>query len=208
MALFVVSIDGPDFCGKTTTANLLVELMKRKKNYIVFKTRLPSDLITGSFSKILRNSRDKASPLVFALAFACDHLYHYEKFIKPLKEKSENIILIQERSLLSTYIYQSLIGNVELSWLREINKFDKNIPDLTLILKVNKEELIKRKKVSQRGYDEFETNEFLEKQIKVYYNLPKELQNEFNVVYVDANKDAFEVAKECMKIIEEKFLAK
>lgn len=112
---------------------------------------------------------------------------------------------MQERSLLTTYIYQSLIGKVNLNWLREINKFDKNIPNLTLILKVKEEELFKRKQVGNKEYDKFEVDEFLKKQIEVYYNLPEELKKEFNVVYVDANKNALEVAKECKKIIKEKF---
>ena len=203
--LIIVSIDGPDFCGKTTITNLLVELLKSKPNFTVLKTRLPSDFITGIFPKILRNSKEEISSKVFALAYACDHLYHYEKFIKPLERRDENILVLQERSLLTTYIYQSLLGNVDLNWLKEINKFDKNIPHLTLILKVKEEELFKRKQVGNREYDRFEVDEFLKKQIKVYYNLPEELKKEFNVVYVDANKDALEVAKECEKIIKEKF---
>jgi len=203
--LIIVSIDGPDFCGKTTITNLLVELLKSKPNLTILKTRLPSDFITGIFPKILRNSKEEISSKVFALAYACDHLYHYEKFIKPLEKRSENILVLQERSLLTTYIYQSLLGNVDLNWLKEINKFDKNIPHLTLILKVEEEELFKRKRVGNREYDRFEVDEFLKKQIEVYYNLPEELKKEFNVVYVDANKDALEVAKECEKIIKEKF---
>ena len=203
--LIIVSLDGPDFCGKTTVTNLLVEFFKSKPNLTVLKTRLPSDFITGIFPKILRNSKEEISSKVFALAYACDHLYHYEKFIKPLEERPENILVLQERSLLSTYIYQSLIGKVDLNWIRELNKFDKNLPNLTLILKVEEQELLRRKQVGRREYDKFEVDEFLKKQIEIYYNLPPELKKEFNVVYVDANKEVLEVAKECEKIIKEKF---
>lgn len=203
MPALVISIDGPDFSGKSTIANLVVEILRRKDKNILFKrTELPSTLNTGFSTKILRNSKDKVSSNVFALAYATDHLHHYESVIKPLKESKERFVIIQERSLLSTYIYQSLIGKVDLKWLKTVNKFDKNIPDLTLILKVLANEIHKRSRVEKREFDIFETNEHLEEELKVYYNLPKDWIKEFNVEYIDAGDDPEEVADRCAKRIQ------
>lgn len=202
MPALVVSIDGPDFSGKSTIANLLVEILRRGNKDIIFKrTEVPSTLTTGFFTKILRNSADSVSSNVFALAYAADHLHHYETIIKPLKEAKENFVVIQERSLLSTYIYQSLIGKTDLEWLRKINKFDKNTPDLTLILKVLANEIIKRSQLEKRDHDKFETPEHLEEELKVYYNLPEELVNEFHVEYIDAGDDPEDIAERCAKRI-------
>ncbi len=207
MAVFVVSIDGTDFSGKSTIANLIVEYLRpiiRASGAEIKKTELPSSLITGSFTKILRNSADEVSQKVFALAYALDHLHHYERFLKPLEKSDKKYVIIQERSLLTTLIYQGLIGTVDFNWLRAINKFDANIPHLTLILKVSEEELMKRKSIENnfRGADKFEHTDFLKKEINAYYNLPKNLEKEFHVKYVEVdNEEAYSVAQRCAHII-------
>ena len=203
MPALVISIDGPDFSGKSTIANLLVEILRRGNKNIVFKrTEVPSTLSTGFFTKILRNSADHVSSSVFALTYAADHLHHYETVIKSLKESNEKSVIIQERSLLSTYIYQSLIGKTELEWLRKINKLDKNIPDLTLVLKVLADEIMKRSQLEKRDHDKFETPQHLEEELKIYYNLPEELVKEFNIEYIDAGDDPEDIAERCAKRIQ------
>jgi dTMP kinase len=212
MPTLVVCIDGTDFSGKTTISNLLLELLREKnknRDIIIKKTVLPSDLITGSFTKILRNSADIISSKVFALAYALDHLHHYETVIKPLEEEGKNFVVIQERSLLTTYIYQGIVGDVDFNWLKEINKFDKNIPDLTLILKVELDELLKRKSLENKVFDKFEVKEHLERQIEAYSNIPEDLAKQFHVEYIDANEDPIDVASKCadrvQKEIDKKF---
>lgn len=205
MPALVISIEGTDFSGKTTIANLLLEILREKnrgKKIFFKRTELPSSLITGSFTKILRNSADNISPQVFSLCYAVDHLHHFERDILPLKQSKEFFVVIQERSLLSTYIYEGIMQNVDFEWLKEINKYDKNYPDLTLILKIDAEELIKRKKIENREFDKFETTENLERQIKVYYDMPKDLVKLFNVEYVDANTAPIEVAERCAQRIQ------
>ena len=123
MSVFVVSIDGPDFSGKTTIANLVVELLRQmnKGKKIQFRrTIVPSGFITGSFTSILRSSVDKVPPQVFALAYAADHLFHFNHSIKPLEKHKDAFVIIQERSLLTTYIYQGLLGKVDFEWIKEI----------------------------------------------------------------------------------------
>ncbi len=204
MPALVISIDGPDFSGKSTIANLLVEILRKtNKNIILKRTEVPSTLSTGFFTKILRNSSDNVSSSVFALTYATDHLHHYETVIKPLKESDKKFVVIQERSLLSTYIYQSLIGKTDLKWLKEINRLDKNIPDLTMLLKISLDEVLKRSQLEKRDFDKFETPEHLEKELKVYYNLPEELVKEFNVEYVEANNSPEENAGRYAKRVQE-----
>lgn len=203
--LFVCSIDGPDFCGKTTIANLVVEELRRHfPERLIKKTHLPSDLITGAFTKILRNSADTVSDEVFALAYAADHLHHDRVFVDKLRKHDGNAILVQERSLLTTLIYHGIIGNVDMKWVRAINRYDTNIPDMQIILKVDIEELLKRKRVEQRDFDRFETEAHLKRQTDAYYNLPKGLRNEFNVTLLEANGSPEEVAAGCAGLIRQK----
>ena len=205
MPSLIVSIDGPEFCGKTTIANLLIEILRhRNKNKkIIFKrTELPSSSVTGYFTDILRNSNDAVSSKVFALLYALDHLNHFQQVIEPIKASKENFVIIQERSLLTSYVYQGLIGDVDFTWLKEINKFDKNIPDLSLILKVDINELLRRKGLENKNFDKFEVKEHLEKQIKTYYNLPADLVKQFHVEYIDTNDEPLTVAEKCAERIQ------
>lgn len=205
MSVFVVSIDGADFSGKTTIANLVVELLRQmnKGKDIEFKrTTVPSRFITGSFTHILRGSVEKVHGEIFALAYAADHLFHYYHSIKPLEKHEKQFVIIQERSLLTTYIYQGVLGKVDFAWLKDMNKHDKNIPRLTLILKVPFEELKKRKSLDRRQFDKFEDDEHLKKQTDAYYNLPSELVKQFNVEYIDANEVPVNVAERCAQKIQ------
>ena len=212
MPVLVVSIDGTDFSGKTTIANLVVELLRQmnKEKTVQFKrTEVPSGFVTGTFTKILRNSVDKIPSEVFALVYAADHLFHYNHYIKKLEEHNEKFVVIQERSLLSTYIYQGILGDIDLNWLKEINKFDINIPKLTLILKVPIEEILKRKALENRQFDRFEREEHLRQQVEAYYNLPPELVKQFNVEYIDATGTPLSIAERCAERIQkeiDKFL--
>ncbi len=205
MSVFVVSIDGADFSGKTTIANLVVELLRQmnKGKDIEFKrTQVPSRFITGTFMDVLRSSVDEVHGKVFSLAYAADHLFHYYHSIKPLDKYDKQFVIIQERSMLTTYVYQGILDKVDFAWLKEMNKFNKNIPKLTLILKVPFEELKKRKSLDRRQFDKFEKEEHLKRQAEAYYNLPSELVKQFNVEYIDASDAPVNIAERCAKIIQ------
>ena len=176
--------------------------MLKNKKIVLKRTSVPSDLTTGFFTKILRNSADKVSSEVFSLAYATDHLHLYETIIKPLKESKENFVIIQERSLLTTYLYQSIIGHADLKWVREINKFAKNIPDLTLILRIKLDELKKRSTLEKKDFDKFETEKHLEEETKAYYNLPENLMKEFHVEYIDGETNPEKIAEKCAERIQ------
>jgi len=203
MPALIVAIEGPDFSGKSTIANLLVEILRKKNKNILFKrTSIPSTLVTGFFTKILRNSADPISSQVFALAYATDHLHQYENVIKPLKESKKNYVVIQERCLLCTILYQSLIGRADINWVREINRYTKNIPDLTFVLRINLDEILKRGSLEKKDFDRFEVKKHLEEEVKAYNNLSKQLVKEFNVKYIDADTDPESIAEKCSEIIQ------
>lgn len=178
--MFLLSLEGPDFSGKSTLATALIMRLREMKKTIE-RTELPSGMITGIFTDLLRNSRDKVDPRVFALTYAADHLHHYLNFIK--NQKTDFVLI--ERSLLSTFFYQGTIGGLDMTWLREINKFTKTKPDLTVIVKTPFNELLRRKNIRIGIEDQFEKKAFMKNSVEFYYNLPKDLQEEFNVAYVE-----------------------
>ena len=205
MTAFIISIDGPDFSGKSTTAALLIEELKKGVDGVRVKhTQLPSTLVTGAFPKILRAVSEEVSGEVFSLAYGLDHLYHNQTVIDPLVKSSKKYLVVQERSLLSTMLYQGLVLGTDLEWMKEVNKYMKYLPDMTIITKVDINELLRRKDVEKRDFDQFESAKFLEKQIKVFDNIPKDLVEKFNVVYIDANREVGEVVKEIAGLVRER----
>ena len=72
------------------------------------------------------------------------------------------------------------------------------------MLKVPEEEILRRKSIENnfRAFDKFEANDFLKKELKVYYNLPKNLETKFHVKYIDVdNEEAYSVAQRCAHIV-------
>lgn len=209
MTVFLVSIDGPDLSGKSTVVNLLIEHLRVLcPDKIIQKTELPSDLITGFFPKSLRNSADKPDAHTLALAYATDHLHHYKTIIEPLEKSDKDYLVVQSRSLLATVVYQSILGEVDLKWMLEINKHDKNIPDLQIVLLLDINEILKRKKFMQKDGDIYETTEHIKKQLETYSNLPLELTEKFNIIKYETNKESAQIAKELAELIKSKVEAK
>ncbi len=178
--MIIVSIEGPDFSGKSTIATAL--LMKlREQGLKAERTALPSRLITGMFADLLRNSKDKISPEVFSLVYAADHLHHYLSS----KDKPKTDILILERSSLSYYVYEGMVLGVDMDWLKELNKFNGMKPNLTIIPKTPYKELLRRKGIRLGSEDIFEADDFLKKVSTSFYDLPDWIKNEYNVEYLE-----------------------
>jgi dTMP kinase len=179
----IISIEGPDFCGKSTIADLLLVKL-RKTGKRVEKTRVPTQMITGIFTSLLRNSSSKVEPQVFALTQAADHLHHY------FTTKDMDIdIMVFERSAVSLFVYQGWTLGADIEWIKELNKYNKTVPDVTVVVKVPIEELIKRSRVRRSLKDSFEKEEFIRKVAKTYYNLPDWIMKKYNVVYMDYDPD-------------------
>ncbi|MBR9689849.1 MAG: hypothetical protein GOV01_03065 [Candidatus Altiarchaeota archaeon] len=175
-----ISLEGPDFSGKSTLGTAL--LMKlRDKGLTIERMELPSRMVTGIFTELLRNSKDKIDPKVFAMIYSADHLHHY------LSTQSMNDIdvMLLERSVVSLFVYQSIVLGVDPEWIKELNKYNQTVPDLTVIVKVPEEELIRRSKIRVGLNDAFEKEDFLRKVVKAYYNLPEWLIKKYNVKYIE-----------------------
>jgi len=187
MSVFIASIDGPDFTGKTTISALLIEELRSyfKGEVIIKHSILPSDMVTGAFTKMLRSMKEEVSPEVFSLAYGLDHLHHNRTIIKPLVKDDREHIMILERSLLTTMIYQAQMQGADVDWIWEINKYVKYIPDISIILNVTFDELLKRKEIEKRHFDAFESDEALKKQVEIYSNIPDDLKKKFNVYNIN-----------------------
>lgn len=191
----IVSLEGPDFSGKSTLANALVSKL-RKTGKQVEHMALPSRMITGIFTELLRNSKDKVNPHVYALVYAADHLHHYLS-IKDMKTD----IAVLERGMISFFVYQHLVLGVDKKWMDEINKFNGTVPDIAVVVKVPVEELIRRSRMRAGLKDSFEKEKFIRKVAETFYNLPDWLVKRYKVVYIDYDPDTEKLVEKIVKLL-------
>lgn len=185
---FIV-LEGIDFSGKTTHSKKLVEWIK-SKNYRVIATEEPTE---GAIGKLIRNylKRGDVSPTVFALLFAADRVEHIEKVINPLL--SEGVIVVSDRYVESSIAYQAA-GGLDVEWIENINRFAIE-PDLTILLDIDPEVALTRKKEVR---DSFENVEFLKKVRQIYLERARIKKH----YIIDANRTIELVHQEIVKHVE------
>ncbi len=170
---FFIVLEGIDGSGTTTHTKLLGEFLK-KKGFKVHLTREPSSSMIG---KLLKEALldDTIPPETDALLFAADRTLHYKMEIK--KKLDESFIVISDRYLESSIVYQSSQSNdVSVDWIEDINKF-VGYPDITIILDLPPEISLERKRAhletTGENSEKFETIEFLKRVRKKFLNRAK-----------------------------------
>lgn len=180
--MFVV-LDGPNGSGKSSVINSLV-----KKNY-----RTLFSPGSTEFSKLLRpicRGTDEwynVDEQTQFLAFALSRNIEYNKLVKPYTNNDiANEVVITDRWWTSSIVYQCLLGNFSLDYLKyTINKEEKI--DLVIILTAPTEILIERI-VSERianakhNYCKWTRDKKLLDDINNFYKLlPDILKQHFNI---------------------------
>ena len=164
---FFIAIDGIDGCGSTTHSQLLAGFLE-VKDYKVHLTQEPSKFETGD---LLRNflKNKNIPPTTDALLFAADRDLHYHNEIK--KKLCEGYIVISDRYIESSIIYQSVQSDeISIKWIKIINKFVGK-PDLTIILDIDPKISLARK--HDRELEKFEDTSFLDKARELYLKRAK-----------------------------------
>ena len=203
---FFLVLDGIDGCGKSTLAKKLSKYFI-SNNIQTLLTAEPSDYDLGKMlRKYLQNPGIPAS--VDALLFAADRIEHCNKEILPLLKKG--FIVISDRYRDSSYIYQSIEGkneNVSMDWIKNINKFSL-IPDLTIIIDVDPEIGLKRKRKqasdsNKQSLDKFEIDEFQKTIREEFIKIAKNtvVSKEGIHVLIEGNKSEEEVFRTILLII-------
>ncbi len=129
-----ITLEGIEGSGKTTQAAILADAL-RKQGRKVTVTHEPGGTTAGeTIRKIFLDpavSLDAATELLLVLA---DRAQHVREKLRPAVEAGE--IVISDRYSDSTTAYQGYGRGIDLSLLREFNRFatDGMTPDLTIVL--------------------------------------------------------------------------
>ncbi|TFG01906.1 MAG: dTMP kinase [Promethearchaeota archaeon] len=164
-SVFIV-LEGLDGSGTTTHSRLLEGFLKNEK----LKVHLTQEPSKNEIGVLLRKflKDNSIPPTTDALLFAADRDLHYHNEIK--KKLDEGYIVISDRYLESSIIYQSLQSDeISIDWIEELNKFVGQ-PDLTIILDIDPRISLARK---SGALEKFEETPFLDKVRDLYLKRAK-----------------------------------
>jgi dTMP kinase len=184
-----ITLEGPEGSGKTSHIPYLVEYL-REKGHTVFPTREPGGTsISEQIRDILHDLKNaEMHPHTETLLYQAARSQIVEQVIKPRLAAGE--IVISDRYYDSTIAYQGYGHQQDLEQVRSLVKYATGglIPDLTILLDLDVEVGLKRKKQNGVEWNRMDAHEveFYQRVRTGYLELVKEEPNRW--VVVDAGK--------------------
>lgn len=167
--------------------------MLNEQNIDHIITREPGGTESGEQIRriLLQGNIDKLDSYSEFLCFAASRREHLKKVILPAL--SQNKIVICDRFLDSSIVYQGMVGGLDEKIISQVhNDFCyKKYPDLTLLLDVNpKIGLARKNKISlvENRFENFK-DEFHERVQKKFLKLAKKYDNRYRVINANNDKD-------------------
>lgn len=199
-----ITLEGPEGSGKTSHIPPLVEYM-REKGYVVFPTREPGGTSIGEqIREVIHDLKNvEMHPRTETLLYQAARAQIVEQVFKPRLKAGE--IVISDRYYDSTIAYQGYGHQQDLEQVRALVKYATGglVPDLTILLDVDVEEGLRRKKKDNEWnrMDAY-TVEFHKRVHAGYGEMVKQEPNRW--VMVDAGQKWEKVQEELRKVIEGK----
>ena len=197
-----ITLEGPEGSGKTSHIPYLVEYL-REKGHIIFPTREPGGTSIGEqIREVIHDLKNvEMHPRTETLLYQAARVQIVEQVIKP--RLADGDIVISDRYYDSTIAYQGYGHQQDLEQVRQLVKYATGglVPDLTVLLDVDVEEGLKRKKKDNEWnrLDAY-TVEFHQRVRAVYLEMVK--QEPTRWVVVDAGRNWDDVQAELRRVIE------
>ena len=193
-----ITFEGGEGTGKTTQINILKKYLE-DQGLEVITTREPGGVTSAENIRavIFDNEID---PITETMLYAAARREHYIKKIKPALDAGK--IVICDRFIDSSIVYQGIVRGVGVDLVENINKYAINNvePDLTIFFDLDPETGLKRVSLRNEQMNRFD-KESLDFHLKVRkgYNLLSKARNRF--VLIDASKSIEDVTKQIINIM-------
>ena len=199
-----ITFEGIDGCGKTTQAEMLLELLEKQELSISFVREPGGDPISESIRKLLLHSEEIMSDRAEALLMIASRAQLTDKVILP--HLLNGRWMIADRYADSTLAYQGGGRGLNSNALEEINYFGTYTlkPDLTFFIDISVEEANKRMSVS-RDRIEKEGQEFQQRVRDFYTNLHTKEPERVMLINGENSIDA--IHNEISSIVSEKLIS-
>lgn len=201
--MFIV-FEGIDGSGKTTVIKQVIKLLKKIPKYKkhIISTREPGGTNVGEdIRKIILKNYKKIDNITETLLYAASRRQHVIEKIKP---NIKNKIILCDRFIDSSFVYQGFIHKLDIKKILQINSIAiENIkPDLTFVLdidpKISLNRIVKR---HQKKYFDLEKINFHQKAREAFLKISKNK----NHILIKANEKISKIAniiyQEIMKIL-------
>lgn len=197
-----ITLEGPEGSGKTSHLPYLVEYL-REKGYTVFPTREPGGTSIGEqIREVIHDLKNvEMHPRTETLLYQAARAQIVEQVIKPRLADGE--IVISDRYYDSTIAYQGYGHQQDLDQVRALVKYATGglVPDLTVLLDVDIEEGLRRKKKDNEWnrLDAY-TVEFHQRVRAGYLEMLEQEPKRW--VMIDAGREWDDVQEKLRKVIE------
>lgn len=196
-----ITLEGPEGSGKTSHIPHLVEYL-REKGYTVFSTREPGGTSIGEqIREVIHDLKNvEMHPRTETLLYQAARAQIVEQIIKPRLQAGD--IVLSDRYYDSTIAYQGYGHEQDLEQVRALVKYATGglVPDLTILLDVDVEEGLKRKrKDNEWNRLDAYTVEFHQRVHAGYAEMVRQEPNRW--VVIDAGKDWDQVQEELRLVI-------
>ena len=197
-----ISIEGPDGSGKSTQIENIKKYFS-DKNIDIFFTREPGGTKIGERIRdiLLDNNCTEMCDMTEAMLFAASRAQHVSEVIKPNILKGN--IVVCDRFVDSSLAYQGYARGLG-EPVTVINKYavDNYMPDLTILLKLEPEEGLKRM-VKRGKLDRLDSEKasLHEKVFKGYLDLLDKYPD--RIYGIDASKSIDEIKEEIYRKLDE-----
>lgn len=199
----LITFEGVDFSGKSVQAQLLKEELE-SHNLPVTLLREPGGTTISEKIRdlLLDSSHDAMSPGTEVLLYSAARAQMVRELIVPKLENGE--IVICDRYFDSTTVYQGYGREINLDFIKKLNKFVVLgiLPDLTFLLDLEPEEVARRHPSRDLDRMEREESGFHERVRAGYLKLAREEKNRF--VVINGARPVDRIQKEIIATVKKK----
>ena len=198
-----ITLEGPEGSGKTSHIPPLVEYL-RARGHIVFPTREPGGTsISEQIREVIHDLKNvEMHPRTETLLYQAARAQIVEQVIQPRLQAGE--IVISDRYYDSTIAYQGYGHQQDLEQVRALVKYATGglTPDLTVLLNVDVEVGLRRKKKSGIEWNRMDAHEveFYQRVHARYLEMVKQEPDRW--VVVNAGQEWETVQEELKKVVE------
>ena len=198
-----ISIEGLDGCGKTSIINLVTQQLKHDGVDVVSTKEPGGSTIAARVRDILVDKETKNMDYITeTLLYAACRSQHLHDFIIP--NLNEGKVVISDRYVDSSYVYQGIARNLGLDQVMAINSLvvKDHMPDLTIFIDIAPEKCLARLKKAKKAGNkiDLESLDFYNR-VREGYNIINKLFND-RVVKINGDQPLEKLAKEIYEAID------
>ena len=198
-----ISIEGLDGCGKTSIINLVTQQLKCDGVDVVSTKEPAGSTIATRVRDILVDKETKHMDYITeTLLYAACRSQHLHDFIIP--NLNEGKVVISDRFVDSSYVYQGIARNLGLDQVMAINSLvvKDHMPDLTIYIDIAPEKCLARLKKAKKAGNkiDLESLDFYNR-VREGYLIINKLFND-RVLKINGDQPLEKLAKEIYEAID------